>query len=184
MKTKEEFVKHVTVGQHTKYKGDEHIGMLFDTMGKGEGVMAFCAEASISQTTFNLWLRTHKEFKDAHEIVLNIAGRQWEKYPKDDPDFNIAYWSVIMRNRYGYGKSRIREAKNETPLARIETIWKGLEEGELGAQEATQLASVATTHANIIANSQEEPGEVKVDSIEDILAKVAIIKGVLGDNAK
>ena len=54
----------------------------------------------------------------------------------------------------------------------------------MGAQEATQLASVATTHANIIANSQEEPGEVKVDSVEDILAKVSMIKEVLSDNAK
>jgi len=182
MKTKEEFVKHVTVGQPTKYKRDKHIGMLFDVYGAGEGVEAFCDEATIGQTTFNIWLHKHEEFQYAHDIIINRAARIWARYPKDDPDFNVAYWSIMMRNRFGYGKAKVKISKDATPLARIESIWKGLEKGELSTQEATQLSSVVTTQANIIANSQEEPGEVKVDSVEDILAKVRVIKEVLDNN--
>ena len=43
MMIKENFTKHCTGGQPTKYEQEKHIGLLFDTFNKGEGVMALGA---------------------------------------------------------------------------------------------------------------------------------------------
>lgn len=179
MKTKDDFIKHCTAGQPTKYDKKKHIGILFDVFSEGEGVAAFCAEAFISQSTFFLWLQKHKEFKECYDIVINIAGRQWEAYPKNNPDFNLSYWSAIMRNRFGYGKPKVRIVKDATPIARMNAIWDGLEEGELSGQEAIQLASVARTQADILANQKQGTEPFELETKEEIMAKVYAIQKVI-----
>lgn len=157
MTTENNFVKHYMAGQPTKYDKEKHIRLLFSVFNKGEGVMAFCAETLISKKAFYDWLKVHEEFKEAYEGALCIAGRWWEAYPLTDPDFNFGYWSAIMRNRFGYGKAKISSTEDITPIGRINAIWKGLEEGELTSQEATQMTSIAIAQANIQNN--QLPGD-------------------------
>ena len=179
MKTKDDFIKHCTAGQPTKYDKKKHIGLLFDVFSEGEGVAAFCAEAFISQSTFFQWLQKHKEFKECYDIVINIAGRQWEAYPKTAPDFNFPYWSTIMRNRFGYGKPKVRIVKDATPIARMNAIWDGLEEGELSAQEATQLSSVARTQAEILGNQSLELEPLKQYTQEEKEAQIKEMQKII-----
>lgn len=179
MKTKNDFVKRYTVGQPTKYDKEKHIGILFDVFKEGKGLAAFFNAASIGKRTFYNWLEVHKEFKEAYEASVYLAQEIWEDYPKNHPDFNFPYWSTIMRNRFGYGKSKVRTAKDVTPLARMNAIWDGLEEGELSGQEAAQLSSVATAHYNILTRQPPESEQFKLESNEELMAKVQELQKVI-----
>jgi hypothetical protein len=179
MKNKDDFIKHYTAGQPTKYDEKKHIGLLFDIFKEGKGVAAYFNAATISKRTFYGWLEVHKEFKEAYEAAVYFAQEIWEDYPKNNPDFNIPYWSIIMRNRFGYGKPKVRIVKDATPIARMNAIWEGLEEGELSAQEATQLSSVATAQANMLASQSQESEQFKLETKEEIMAKVYAIQKVI-----
>jgi hypothetical protein len=171
---KKKLIKQVTSGRPTKYVQEQHIGLLFDIFNQSEGVMAFCAEAMISQATFFNWLKKYKEFKEAYDIVINIAGRQWEKLPRENPDFNFPYWSTIMRNRFGFGKSRIHLDKEATPLEMFETIKQGLSDQEISLQDGVQLATIAKTEADVkkgiaedrVVSEQMSIDEAKAFAIE------------------
>ena len=179
MKTEKNFIKRFTSGKPTKYDKEKHIGLLFNVFNQGKGLAAFFNAASIGKKTFYDWLEAHKEFKEAYEAAVSLAQEIWEDYPKNDPAFNIPYWSIIMRNRFGYGKSKVRTPKDATPLARMDAIWNGLEEGELSAQEATQLSSVANTHANILVNQKQGTEPFELETKEEIMAKVYAIQKVI-----
>jgi len=153
MSDKEKLKKYLSAGNPTKYNQQWHIDLLVDIFSNGETIAAFCDEAMISRKTFYNWLKEHKEFKEAYEIVINTAERKWEDYPKENPDFNDQYWYMIMKNRFGYGKPRIQVSEDMTPLGRIKAIWKWIEEGELTSDEISKLASLALTQANIESNS-------------------------------
>ena len=167
---KEKLIKQVTSGRPTKYVQEQHIGLLFDIFNQSEGVMAFCAEAMISQATFFNWLKKYKEFKEAYEVVINIAGRQWEKLPRENPDFNFPYWSTIMRNRFGFGKSRIHLDKEATPLEMFETIKQGLSDQEISLQDGVQLATIAKTEADVKKGIAEDKAVSEQMSIDEAKA--------------
>jgi hypothetical protein len=179
MITEDDFIKRYTAGQPTKYDKKKHIGLLFNVFSEGEGVAAFLDEASISKQTFYDWLKAHPEFAKAYEGAINCSQRKWETYPKNNPDFNFPYWSMIMRTRFGYGKPKVRIVKDATPIARMNAIWEGLEEGELTAQEATQLSSVTTAHANILASQSPESEEFKRDTREELMEKIYAMQKVI-----
>lgn len=179
MITKEDFVRHCKSGQPTKYKGEIHISLLFEVFTRGEGLMAFCAETLISKQTFYDWLDHHKEFREAYDIAICLCGKWWESYPLTNPDFNYPYWYAIMRNRFGYGKTRIRIPIDVTPIDKINVVLSELEKGELSTQEATQLTSVINTQANILINQPQESSQFKKDTTEQLMAKIQAIQGVL-----
>jgi hypothetical protein len=167
---KEKLIKQVTSGRPTKYVQEQHIGLLFDIFNQSEGVMAFCAEAMISQATFFNWLKKHKEFKEAYDIVINIAGRQWEKLPRENPDFNFPYWSTIMRNRFGFGKSRIHLDKEATPLEMFKVIKQGLTDQEISIQDGVQLTTIAKTEADVKKGVIEDKAVSEQMSIDEAKA--------------
>ena len=179
MITKDNFLKRCKETNQTKYEGERHLCLLFDIFSKGEGVMAFCAEALIGRQTFYDLLKVHQEFKKAYDLAINISGAWWEDYPKTNPDFNFPYWSTIMRNRFGYGKPKVRIVKDATPLARMNAIWDGLEEGELSAQEATQLGSLVTVQNNILNGQPPESEQFKRDTREELMDKISAIQKVI-----
>jgi hypothetical protein len=177
--TIDNFVERSKGGQPTKYKGENHIRLLFDVFSEGEEVMAFCAKALISKNTFYDWLKAHEEFKRAYDIAVCLAGAWWESYPKNNPDFSFPYWSTIMRNRFGYGKPKVRIVKDAAPSARINAIWEGLEEGELSAQEASQLGSLVTIQENILKNQSQETEEFKRDTREELMEKIYAMQKII-----
>jgi hypothetical protein len=179
MKIKNDLIKHFKSCKPTKYDAEKHLGIMIDVFSEGEGVMAFCDEALISKDTFYEWLKTHKEFKTAYEVIINRAGRQWETYPKTAPDFNFPYWSMIMRNRFGYGKPKVRIVKDATPLERMDAIWDGIEKGELSTQEATQLGSLVTVQNNILNGQPLESEQFKRDTREELMDKISAIQKVI-----
>lgn len=173
---KEKLLKQVSSGRPTKYVQEQHIGLLFDIFDQGEGIMAFCAEALISQKTFFNWLKKYKEFKEAYDIVINIAGRQWEKLPRENPDFNFPYWSTIMRNRFGFGKSRIHLDKEAIPLEMFKVIKQGLTDQEISIQDAVQLTTIAKTEADVKKGVIEDKAVSEQMSIEEAKEFAAKIK--------
>jgi|SRR5271154_1283542 len=184
MITGDDFVKHITSGQPTKYKEEKHIKLLLDIFGNGEGVAAFCAEALISKNTFFSWLKVHQEFKEAYDIAISIAARKWEAYPLRNPDFNFPYWSIIMRNRFGYGKSKFTLSEDKTPSSIVDSVLIGLENGEITAQEASQVANLAMTKANIKANETIDNQSSTIrETRESLLEKIDKIQKII-DYAK
>jgi hypothetical protein len=179
MITEDNFIKHCISCKPTKYDRERHISLMFKIFSDGKSVAAFCAEALIAKTTFYNWLEIHKEFKDAYDIMISTAQKIWEDYPKTNPDFNFPYWSTIMRNRFGYGKPKVRIVKDTTPLARMNAIWDGLGEGELSAQEATQLGSLITVQNNILNGQPPESEQFKRDTREELMDKISAIQKVI-----
>jgi len=172
---KEKLIKQVTSGRPSKYIQEQHIGLLFDIFNQSEGIMAFCAEAMISQATFFNWLKKHKEFKEAYDIVINIAGRQWEKLPRENLDFNFPYWSTIMRNRFGFGKSRIYLDKEATPLEIFKVIKQGLSDQEISLQDGVQLTTIAKNEADVkkgVIVDKAEHEQRSMEELEEFAAKM------------
>lgn len=179
MITEDNFLKKCKEKNQTKYEGEKHMRLMFNVFSKGEGVMAFCAEALIGRQTFYDWLKAHQEFKKAYDIAINIAGRKWDAMTQLSPDFNFPQWSMIMRNRFGYGKPKVRIIKDATPIARMNAIWEGLEEGELSAQEATQLGSLVTVQNNILNGQSPESEPLKQYTQEEKEAQIKEMQKII-----
>lgn len=159
MTSEKEFVKHFESGRPTLYDEKKHIQLLYKIFANCESIYAFCDEALITRKTFYNWVKKHNKFEEAYDIALCIGARQFEKSPQINAEnFNFPYWSTVMKNRYQYFKTRIETKPNDTPKNRIEAVWEGITNGDLSTQQATQLASLAVTQANI------ENGTVTDDS--------------------
>jgi hypothetical protein len=174
------FAKHILSGQPTKYKGEKHIKLLFEVFGNGEGVAAFCAETWITESTFFLWVETHIEFKEAYRIAIKIGQRVWEE---SKGEIEFPRWSAIMRNRFGYGKTKIKLSKDKAPLTIVDDVLIGLEEGEITPQEATQVANLAVTKANLQNDKSDNQGNVIKETRESLAEKIDKIQKII-DYAK
>jgi len=163
---KEEFIKRVTSGQPTKYDKEKHRGLLFDVFNEGEGIMAFCADATIDQKTFFTWLKKHKEFGKAYEVIINYAGRKWESYPLD-PTVNIefSYWSIIMRNRFGYGKSRFNLANKKTAKEMMQAAKEHLDDNMITTKDYSTIVDSVKTQVLI---------DTKIDDLQDNKVHITI----------
>jgi hypothetical protein len=184
MANKEEFVKHIIAGQPTKYDKEKHIGLLFDTFDRGEGVMAFCADAMISQRTFFVWLKKHREFGEAYKVIINQAGRKWESYPIN-PKVNMefSYWSIIMRNRFGYGKSRFKIADNKNAKEMMQTAKEHLDEDMITVNDYTAIVNSAKMQA-IIDGECNDTEVYRPSSREELLEKKALLENIVETQAK
>ena len=181
---KEEFIKRITSGQPTKYDKEKHIGLLFDIFSKGEGVMAFCADAMISQNTFFLWLKKHKELKEAYDIAINIAGRQWEAYPLKNSNFNFPYWSMIMRNRFGYGRSRFKLSDKKKASEMMQAAKEHLDEDNITINDYTAIVNSAKMQAIIDGECIEEEKIYRPSTREELLEKKALLENIVEKQTK
>ena len=180
---KQKVLQQITAGRPTKYEKEKHIELLLDIYFKGEGVMAFCAEAAITQTTFNLWVRTHKEFKEAYDIAINIAGRQWEAYPLKKSGFNFPYWSMIMRNRFGYGRSRFKIADKKTAAEMMQAAKEHLDEDMITVNDYTAIVNSAKMQA-IIDGECNDTEVYRPSTREELLEKKALLENIVETQAK
>ena len=156
MISSKDFLKHVCVGQPTKYSKETHIPLLFDRFKDGKDIAAFCSEALITKTTFHDWVNRHNEFKFAYKLALTFAETKWAQYPENNPDFNYPYWSLIMRNRFGCGKSTFKVGNIENPIDMYEPIQQALDNNEITVTEAKQMGDFAQGKLNVINNSLEK----------------------------
>ena len=181
MITKKEFVESVKDGRGrpVTYDKEKHTSLLYELFAKGKPISAFCAEANIAKSTFFEWKNIHPEFKEAYDRAINFAETYWHEMPANDPNFNFPYWVINMRNRFGFGKPKVRIVKDATPIARMNAIWEGLEEGELSAQEATQLSSVARTQAEILGNQSLELEPLKQYTQEEKMAQIEAMQKII-----
>lgn len=184
MTNKEDFTEHFKRGRPTLYNEDKHIALLYEIFAEEESIYAFCAEAFITRKTFYNWLETQEKFKEAYDIALCIGARKFEKYPKEAIDFNFPYWSTVMKNRYQYYKTRIETKHKETPANRLEAVWQGICNGELSTQEATQLASLAVTQANIEngTTDKDKGDSLRQLSPDEVKEKFGIIDSIISNN--
>lgn len=174
-----DFIKNIKAGRPTKYDYDIHAKMLMDIFNKALGVASFCAEAMISKKTFYNWLNTHADFKEVYDVSINISEKIWEEMPRIDKDINFPYWSMIMRNRFNYGKLRIRMPEEATPEGRINAVWKFIEDGGLTGDEISKLANLITAQVNINANQPIESTVIKRDTMEEILEKIRVTEELI-----
>lgn len=153
----------------TKYDETVHVQLLHDVFSSGRGIMGFCAEASICRKTFFNWLKQYKEFKDAYDIVINIAGDKWEQLPlqllNEGKPFNFQHWHLIMRNRFHYSGLNIPKSKNKTTDGKFKSAWKGLERGSLSSQEYSQIMQ------GIVAELKSRELDIRVQEIEQTKKK-------------
>jgi hypothetical protein len=184
MINEEEFIKNILRGKPTKYDKEKHIRLLSTTFKKGEGVMAFCADASISQRTFYYWLKAHKEFGEAYDIVINQAGRKWELYPLN-PKINIEfpYWTMIMRNRFGYGKSRFNLAGKKTAKEMMQAAKEHLDDNMITTKDYSTIVDSAKMQA-IIDGECNDTEVYRPSTREELLEKKALLENIVETQAK
>lgn len=169
-------------GRPTPYDEKKHIPLLNKIFEDMEGVAAFCDESSIHRRTFYNWLKDYPEFKEAYEIALCKGSRRWEKLPLENPNISHPYWMTILKGRFGYYKPKIDIKPNATPNEKLEAVWEGVREGELSAQEATQLASVAVVQSNIENNKVDDSNPFKVQSPAEIREKAEALERLIKAN--
>lgn len=184
MTNKKEFVKHFEKSpwRPTLYDESKHVPLVHEIFANGESIYAFCAEAMVTRQTFYNWLREHTKFKEAYDIALCIGAREFEKYPQIAVDFNFPYWSTVMKNRYQYYKTRIETKHKETPANRLEAVWQGICNGELSTQEATQLASLAVTQANIENGTTDIGNNIRQLTPDQLKEKFNIIDNIISNS--
>ena len=145
-----------------KYKEDEHIQLLVEVFNNGEGAEAFCADALISEHTFYQWVKTHENFRKAHQIALKIGARKWMRYPIVKPDINFLYWKVVASSRYGMNKIPVSsledKAAEKTAVGRINIVWESLlqdaiTKGEISEEGIQRLITVALAQSTIESKS-------------------------------
>ena len=183
MMIKDNFVKHYRAGKPTKYDEEKHIGLLFDTFNKGEGVAAFLDEAAISKQTFYDWLKAHKEFAAAYEGALNRSQRKWELYPLKNSDFNYPYWSIIMRTRFGFGKSRFKIADKKNAKEMMQAAKEHLDEDMITVNDYTAIVNSAKMQA-IIDGECNDTEVYRPSSREELLEKKALLENIVETQAK
>lgn len=152
-----ERVKRYTINKlEIKYDPAYHISLLFDTFSEGKTVAEFCAEAEICRATFYNWLNEHSEFSRAYDKARMFAQAHWELYGRTGallPGFNTTYWSMVMRNRFGYTEHRrlqipgLKKAKDFTAQHRC--LLNHIAEGDLTASEAGNLSNLILSGAKI-----------------------------------
>ena len=184
MKTKDNFIKHYKEGKPTKYDKEKHIGLLFDVFNKGEGVAAFLDEAVVSKQTFYDWLKAHKEFAEAYEGAINRSHRQWEAYPLlKNSNFNFPYWSMIMRNRFGYGRSRFKLSDKKKAAEMMQTAKEHLHKDMITVNDYTAIVNSAKMQA-IIDGECNDTEVYRPSTREELLEKKALLENIVETQAK
>ena len=184
MMIKDNFVKHYRAGKPTKYEEEKHIGLLFDVFSKGEGVAAFLDEAAISKQTFYDWLKAHKEFAAAYEGALNRSHRQWEAYPLNNAGFNFPYWSMIMRTRFGFGKSRFKLSDKKNAKEMMQAAKEHLDEDKITVHDYIAIVNSAKTQAIIDGECPDEEKVYRPSTREELLEKKALLEGIVEKQAE
>ena len=184
MKNKDDFTKYYTAGKPTKYDKEQHIGLLFSVFNNGEGVAAFLDEAAISKQTFYNWLKAHKEFAAAYEGAINRSHRRWEVFPLKNPDFNFPYWSMIMRNRFGYGRSRFKLSDKKKAADMMQAAKEHLDEDNITINDYTAIVNSAKTQAIIDGEYNEEDKTYRPSTIEELLEKKALLENIVKTQTK
>ena len=184
MITEDNFIERCKEGKPTKYEGERHLRLIFNVFNKGEGVMTFCAEALITKPTFYEWLKVHKEFKEAYDIAINIAGRQWEAYPLKNSNFNFPYWSMIMRNRFGYGRSRFKLSDKKKASEMMQAAKEHLDEDNITINDYTAIVNSAKMQAIIDGECIEEEKIYRPSTREELLEKKALLENIVEKQTK
>ncbi len=79
-------------------------------------------------------------------LIINQAGRKWETYPIN-PKINIdfPYWSIIMRNRFGYGKSRFNLGDKKTAKEMMQAAKEHLDDDMITVKDYVAIIDSAKT---------------------------------------
>ena len=148
--------ERIMSGAQTKYEKKIHIQKLLNLFSTGANISSFCAEVEICRDTFYEWVKKHKDFREAFKIAEQLALEWFESEAlrrMDDPSFNLALWSLIMKNRFGLTNERkvkIQRMKNaNTPLDQMKVLRYEISEGGLTAAETTHMANFVATGVKI-----------------------------------
>lgn len=160
-------IKHCMVGKPTKYNKKVNIPLLIKCFAKGESIRQYCAKALITERTFYNWLKEYKEFKYCYDIALNLAADYWEKLPIENPDFNFPYLQAVLRNRFGFGKSKLNLKDKKKAIEILDAIREGLTDQDINTNDLKALIEFATAIHQLKENTEDQ-GE-KERSIQECI---------------
>lgn len=154
-------IKHCMSGKPTKYNKDIHIPLLIKCFIKGHSVRQFCARALITERTFYNWLNDHREFKNCYDVALNFAADFWESLPFKNPEFNYPYLQAVLRNRFGFGKSKLKLKDKKSPVEIVDAIQEGLSDQTINIQDIKTLIELIQIKHQLLTNLDLEQQEAK-----------------------
>jgi len=103
------------MGVTYKYK-PEMCEIAAKVLAGGESLAAVCAELEITRSTLYEWKDNHPAFRDALEIGLQKAQRDWERMGRNGIEgnyekFSASPWIFTMKNRFRADYQEDKEPK-------------------------------------------------------------------------
>ena len=185
MITKKEFIESVREGRGrpVTYDKEKHVALLYDLFTKGKPVSAFCAEANIAKCTFFEWKNIHPEFKEAYDRAINFAETYWHEMPSNEPEFNYPYWSINMRNRFGFGKSKFKLSDKKKAAEMMQAAKEHLDEDNITINDYTAIVNSAKMQA-IIDGECNDTEVYRPSTREELLEKKALLENIVEKQTK
>lgn len=146
---------------------------IINIFSQGGGRDTFSSRYSISRDTFDRWLDTYPMFLDAYMVAqekamqyYNDLAKQHLIESKEGDKMNTRVFELIMRNRFNHPNTRFVKTKGltgRTAQEKVDSICKGVEEGQLTPDEAQKLAALVNV---TISAQQFDEFEKRIEQIE------------------
>lgn len=148
-------------GHVVKYDEKIHIPHLIDIFSWGGDISTFCSKCEINRSTFFMWVKSHKKFKEAYEYAEELARDIWERMGQkgiQSTDFNSKQWAMVGRNRFGVPENRRIRIKGfkkaKTPSEQYSILSDQVESGTMTVDELNKMASFVSSGANILEKTE------------------------------
>lgn len=154
-------------GQFTKYDPKTHIRLIYKVFANFGGQQEFVQLANINSQTFYDWINKHSCFASAYKKAKELSFVQWEKLPLHDRELNMVYWNAIMRNRFNYGKPKVKKVDGKNPIETLDSTLEALKEGKASIKDASGIAEILEKRIDL-ENKVKEAMEKDTDKLSHV----------------
>lgn len=152
---------------------------LIRRFSKGETRVEFCAAYNLGEETFSKWVKKKPEFAKAYEIAKAKAeawhlklGREHLIETHEGDKLNMGMYNRIMNTRFNMPAQRKLKIKGMAKQKKIQdkmnSVLKSIEDGELTAIEAVQMARVIEGVVKINEHSELEERIAQIEQAQKI----------------
>lgn len=143
------------------YDERRHPQAIIESMSKGLGVPAFCAQEMICEDTFYRWVKRHPNFAEAYKVGKMLKKSYYEhRLTESIADKELNLPAIVAAATMIGGMSRERPVPalkaGLTPREHYECIIKEVESGALTPKEAKTLGEVIMMGINIVEHTEHE----------------------------
>lgn len=165
--------KQKKCGIETLYNGQVHDDSILEFLSQGYIPEDFCKHWGIVVRTYHKWKKAHPSFKEAAKRGTQYGMALWLRMPlhQQESGFSHQYWSLIMRNVYGWGSSKVKALakKDMSPKEIIDATINLLARGKIQDRLADRFNTLAMSKMRIIELTELES---RIANLEGLAGKI------------